>query len=116
LIYRDHDILITKEFIKLTDSESEAIPITAIQKVELRKEVVGNYRAGAILFFVLGILSIWFMIGFLFLAWGIAAWNKKIYTDVLLLTRHGVTVRLHLERPGHVHSILNALMLSQKWK
>lgn len=53
--------------------EREAIPISSISSIEISRKVTGDYKAGAILFFILGILSIWFLVGFIFIALGLAA-------------------------------------------
>jgi TM2 domain-containing membrane protein YozV len=63
--------------------EIEAIALNSIKKSSVKPEVIGDFKSGAILYFVLGVLSIWFLIGFLFIALGIAAWNTKIYKYIL---------------------------------
>ena len=91
MIYSDRDIVITKEFIKVKDFYLEAIPINTVTKAFVKSEINGSYRPGAILFFLLGILSIWFLIGFLFIAMGIAAWFTNTYKHSLMIERADAT-------------------------
>ncbi len=73
MIYQDKQITITKDFIRVNDFEIEAIAISTIKKAYVKAQVIGDFKNVAIMFFVLGILSIWFLIGFVFIALGIGA-------------------------------------------
>lgn len=70
----------------------------------------GDYKSAAVFFFLLGILSVWFMIGFLFLAWGVAAWNMHIYQYNLYVTCRGESILiLSDKRKGRVKDVARTI-------
>lgn len=94
LIYKSPDLIITKDRIILPGGDSEAILLSDIEKVSTARRKIGDYKAGAVLFFILGILSFWYFVGFIFIALGIAAWNTNIYSYHLSIKLHRVSVEL----------------------
>jgi hypothetical protein len=89
IIYQDSDLTITKDFIRSIYTRREVIPMDTITGAQVGQEVTKDYKQGAVLFFLLGILTVWFAIGFLFIALGIGAWNYKEYRYTLYLVSRG---------------------------
>lgn len=98
--------------------DTEFIPFDAIRKIEVTRQKVGDYKRAAVAFLLLGILSIWFMIGFLFIAWGIAALFVNRYTYRLEVTAlSGMYVIMKRSRKGPVVSLcrtIEGLLTSRK--
>lgn len=118
-VFSDKNITITKDFIHQVNGEREVIRIDSISQIEVSRIIAGDYKAGAILFFILGILSIWFLVGFVFLALGIAAWNTKIYLYSLTVTTNGTKIYLFEKWKSHsylkgIARTLQGLTLSNK--
>lgn len=118
LIFKSPDLTLTRDFIILPSGEHEAIPINAVTEVTVSRTLTGDYKSGAVLFFILGVLSIWFFVGFIFIALGLAAWNTNTYSYDLYILAHGE--RIHLataKKKGGLKDIartINGLSLSKK--
>jgi len=80
----------------------ESIRINQITRIAVKEKEVGNFKDLSVVFFVLGILSFWFFIGFIFLAWGVVAMFKKINTYTLVVVVKGQEVVL-LTHSGKTH-------------
>lgn len=78
-VYSSPQITITRDYIRLPNGEREAIAISTIHRIDVHRVQVGDHNRAAAGFLVLGVLSVWFMIGFLFLALGVAALFIKVY-------------------------------------
>lgn len=89
VIYHSPDLVITRDFIRFKYSDRETIPINTISEIRITRSVVGDHKKAATFFFLLGILSFWFLIGFLFLAFGVAAYFTKIYSYQLTIFSGG---------------------------
>ena len=83
IVYQDKRITITKDFIRIAGASSETISINQISTIEVVQKEKNNYRKATPLFIIVGLLTVTFGIGFLFLAWGIASWFYKEYTYTL---------------------------------
>lgn len=94
IIYQDREITITGDFLMVAGADKEAVAISRLSNPRITKEQTGNYQAASILFVIVGIFTVAFMIGWLFIAWGIAAWFSKIYTYHLLVDIDEVGVTL----------------------
>jgi hypothetical protein len=118
VIYADRHITIDREGIRMPHGETEFIPMDALRGVEVIREKVGDYKQGAIGFLILGILSAWFMIGFLFLALGIAGLLVNRYNYRLEVTAlSGRYLLMERPRKGPVMSLcrtIQGLILSRK--
>lgn len=118
MIYADHHITIDKEGIHMPEGDTEFIPLDALRGVEVTREKVGDYTRGAVGFLLLGILAIWFWIGWLFIAWGITALVVKRYRYRLVVTAlSGPYVLMERSRKGPVMSLcrtIQGLLTSQK--
>lgn len=117
-VYKDPDITITRDFLHFPHGERETIQINSISEIIASRTETGDYKAGAVLFFIIGIATVWFVIGFLFLVLGIAAWNTRIYSYHLKI-RVGENIMeiLSSKSRGHVKSIastIRGLAFSQK--
>lgn len=94
LIYKSRDLIITRDRLILPRGDREAIMLSDIEEISAVRRKTGDYKSGAVLFFILGVLSIWFFVGFIFIALGIAAWNKNIYSYHLSIKLRGASVEL----------------------
>lgn len=110
--------MITREFLHLPHGERETVPISSISEIQVSRKKVGDYRQGAALFFLLGILSIWFSVGFVFIVLGIAAWNTNIYQYNLSIVSRGETLIIATsKRKGPLKDIartIHGVSLSKK--
>ena len=79
ILYKNKDLTITKEFISVKGGDPEAIRIDWISEVRITRKKQGDYKAGAILLFIIGAFTIAFGVGIVFFALAIAAWNTNIY-------------------------------------
>lgn len=90
--------------------ETEFIPWDAVRSVDVRRELVQDYTRAGIVFLILGILSVWFMIGFLFIAWGIAGLIVKKYRYTLVVkSLSGTYVLMERKRKGPVMSLCRTI-------
>lgn len=89
IIYRSPEITITRDFISLPGRDPETISIGRISEVRVTRILIGDYKAGAILFFVIGILTVVWVIGWFFLVMAVAAWNTSIYAYSLVAVVDG---------------------------
>lgn len=122
IIYQDKQITITKDFISLPKGEREIISIASISGITVTRNRVGNYKNAGILFFIVGVFTIAFGIGWLFLAWGIGAmltnvyeYNLKVIVDgrpVLLLTGKGGYRLKSLAKTIHGLSLSKSLVIA----
>jgi hypothetical protein len=109
-VYHDATLTITRDFIRLPTGEREVIPIDSIQSIVVTRRKVGDHTTAGIVFLLLGILSIWFVIGFLFIAWGIAGLLTKIYSYHLILTVGGEDVEIRSgKRKGPLKSLARTI-------
>jgi hypothetical protein len=109
-VYSDKQITITRDYIVTPLGERESVAIGEIQELRLHRVKVGDYTAGGIGFLLLGILSVWFMIGFLFIALGIAGLMTKIYTYRLVARVRGEEILLLQGKgKGQLKSLLQTI-------
>ena len=110
MIYADQDITIDRDGIRMPNGETEFIPLDALRKVEVTREKVGDHTRAAVGFLMLGILSFWFWIGWLFIAWGIAALVVKKYRYRVVITAlSGPYVIMEGTRKGPVMSLCRTI-------
>lgn len=94
VIYRHGGIMLTRDFIRLSGHDREVIPIDSISAVRVTRREVGNYKSGALLFFLLGILTLWTVFCVVFFALGLGAWLTNIYAYGLEVETRGDTVQI----------------------
>lgn len=110
IICRQGDITITKDFLMASGRDWETIPINQVSEITMTSRVVKDYRAGAILLLIIGIFTISFGIGFLFIALGIGAWYSKVYQYSLYVTVKEKRIwLLNHRRSGPLKSIVRTL-------
>jgi hypothetical protein len=78
----------------LPQGERESIAIESIQGIQVTRKQIGDYKQAGIFFFLLGLLSLWFLIGFVFIVLGIAAMWSKIYIYRLTVRVNGNEILL----------------------
>lgn len=93
-IYKDQDITITKDMLILPNGERESIQLNTISDIQVTRKQEGDYKSGAVLFFVIGVVTVVFGIGIIFLILGIAAWHTNIYSYRLLIVTRGEYVEV----------------------
>lgn len=118
MIRADNHITVDKAGIHMPNGETEFIPLDALRKVEVIREKVGDHNRAGILFLLLGVMAVWFWIGWLFIAWGIAALVTKRYRYRLIITAlSGPYVIMERKRKGPVMSLcytIEGLITSRK--
>lgn len=90
--------------------ETEFIPLDVLVSVTVTREQTGDYLQAAAGFFLLSILSIWFLIGWLFMAWGVAAlFTKKYCYRLVITTCSGSYVIMERRSKGPVISLCRTI-------
>ena len=108
--YQDKSLTITKDFITIKGGDHEAIRIDWISEVRITREQKGDYKAGAILFFIIGAFTIMIGIGLLFFALGIAAWNTNIWEYRLQIKVVDETITLRTsKRKSNLKALANTI-------
>ncbi len=110
MILADNHITIDIDGIRMPLGETEYIPFDAIRKIEVSRELIGDYKRGGIAFLMLGLLSIWFMVGFVFLALGVVGLMVKKYRYRLMVSAYsGTYCIMERERKGPVVSMCRTI-------